>query len=58
MFLHRMALELHMTVGDIKEHMTMGEMFDWLEYWDRIKEGPEPIDMSNFTPEQLQAALG
>lgn len=55
MFIHRMALELHMTVTEIKKSMPASELFDWIAYWQRLNEGSDTSEMS---AEDIQKAFG
>jgi hypothetical protein len=53
-FVHRLALEIHMTTARIKEEMGVEEMLDWVEYFsDQGKEQP-----GEMSPEQLANAFG
>lgn len=60
MFCHRMALELSMTVAEIRERMTAEELLDWLEYFERTKpkESDGKIDPSQVDPKDLARAFG
>ena len=62
MFVHRMALELHMLVSDIRARMSVSELLDWVSYFDAVggKGQGQDAGMSfeNMTPEQIAAAMG
>ena len=56
-----MALELHMTVGELGTRMSASELLDWIEYWDRTsdKDGAPTKELADITSvDQLQALFG
>ena len=59
MFLHRMALELHMPVAELEIRMPASELLDWLEYWERVNKPEAEYEGVEITsPEQLEALFG
>lgn len=60
MFLHRLALELHLLVEDIQARMTLRELLDWMAYftWRDQQSGSRPAELGSMTPAQIAAAFG
>lgn len=60
MFLHRMALELHMTVEELGTRMSASELMDWVEYWNQVSGHEEAVtDLVDITDvRQLEAIFG
>ena len=64
--LHELARALHMTVGQLLDHMTITEYQQWVVYFAQRQsdrriasgEGLLPEDLARMTPEQISNAVG
>jgi hypothetical protein len=52
--LFQLASALHMTVQQIEKNMTVGELVEWIEFFNSDKKSDE-VDLASATPQQLGA---
>ena len=55
--LFNLARELGMTVRQLEANMTVAELLEWMQYFDKADK-PNEIDLAAATPAQLGALFG